>query len=69
MRVTPSVAREAGRSHNPLSNHCDIVDAIKATVIAPGPGKDLAARLGGLEADLARLPAEARSGAPVMLRR
>lgn len=62
VRITPaSVAREAGRSRNPLyTTHRDILDEIEAAANAPGPGRDLAARLGELEAELAMLRAEAR---------
>jgi hypothetical protein len=62
VRITPaSVAREASRSRNPLyTTHRDILDEIGAAASAPGPGKDLAARLAELEAELAMLRAEAR---------
>jgi hypothetical protein len=62
VRITPaSVAREAGRSRNPLyATHRDILDEIGAAANAAGPGKDLAARLAELEAELAMLRAEAR---------
>jgi hypothetical protein len=62
VRITPaSVAREAGRSRNPLyTTHRDILDEIGAAANAPGPGKDLAARLAELEAELAVLRTEAR---------
>lgn len=63
VRITPaSVAREAGRSRNPLyTTHRDILDEIEAATNAPGPGRDLATRLSELEAELARFRAEARS--------
>jgi hypothetical protein len=56
-----SVAREAGRSRNPLyTTHRDILDEIEAAANAPGPAKDLAAKVGELEAEIAMLRAEAR---------
>ena len=62
MRITPAaVAREAGRSRNPLyTTHRDILDEINAAAAAPGPGKDLAARVAELEAIIAELRAHAR---------
>ncbi|MGB3581940.1 MAG: hypothetical protein WBA40_12630 [Roseiarcus sp.] len=62
MRITPAaVAREAGRSRNPLyTTHRDILDEINAAAEAPGPGKDLAARVAELEAIIAELRAHAR---------
>ena len=61
-RISPaSVAREAGRSRNPLyTTHRDILDEIEAAANASGPGKDLAARVRELEAEIAMLRAEAR---------
>ena len=46
-RITPAaVAREAGRSRNPLyTTHRDILDEITAAAAAPGPGKDLTGRV------------------------
>ena len=60
MRITPAaVAREAGRSRNPLyTTHRDILDEINAAAEAPGPGKDLAARVAELEAIIAELRAQ-----------
>lgn len=62
VRITPaSVAREAGRSRNPLyTTHRDILDEIEAAGASDIPVRDLAARLAELEAELARLRAEAR---------
>lgn len=62
MRITPAaVAREAGRSRNPLyTTHRDILDEINAAAEAPGPGKYLAARVAELEAIIAELRAHAR---------
>lgn len=62
VRITPaSVAREAGRSRNPLyTTHRDILDEIEAAGASDMPVRDLAARLAELEAELARLRAEAR---------
>ena len=57
VRITPaSVAREAGRSRNPLyTTHRDILNEIEAAAKAPGPAKDLAARVSELEEQLAKL--------------
>ena len=62
MRITPAaVAREAGRSRNPLyTTHRDILDEIDAAAGGRGPGKDLAARVAELEAIIAELRAHAR---------
>lgn len=62
IRITPAaVAREAGRSRNPLyATHRDILDEIAAAAAGPGPAKDLAARVADLEAELAGLRANAR---------
>jgi hypothetical protein len=62
VRITPAaVAREAARSRNPLyATHRDILDEIAAAAAGPGPAKDLAARVTELEAELARLRADAR---------
>lgn len=62
VRITPaSVAREAGRSRNPLyTNHRDILDEIEAAAHADVPVRDLAARLVELEGELVRLRAESR---------
>ncbi len=61
MRITPAaVAREAGRSRNPLyTTHRDILDEIIAAA-APGPSKDLTARVAELEAIIAELREGAR---------
>ncbi len=62
LRITPAaVAREAGRSRNPLyTTHRDILDEIAAAAAAPGRGKDLAARVAVLEALVAELRERAR---------
>jgi hypothetical protein len=62
IRITPAaVAREAGRSRNPLyTTHRDILDEINAAAAAPGAGKDLVARVAELEAIIAELRADAR---------
>lgn len=62
VRITPAaVAREAGRSRNPLyTTHRDILDEIIAAAAAPGTGKDLAARVAELEAIIVELRADAR---------
>lgn len=62
VRITPaSVAREAGRSRNPLyTTHRDILDEIEAASACDIPVRDLAARLAELEGELVRLRAEAR---------
>ena len=62
MRITPAaVAREAGRSRNPLyTTHRDILDEITAAAAAPGPGKDLPGRVAELEAIIAKLREGAR---------
>jgi hypothetical protein len=62
VRITPaSVAREAGRSRNPLyTTHRAILDEIEAAAGAPGPAKDLAAKVAALEAELASLRVDAR---------
>jgi hypothetical protein len=62
IRITPAaVAREAGRSRNPLyTTHRGILDEINAAVAAPGAGKDLAARIAELEAIIVELRADAR---------
>ncbi len=62
VRITPaSVAREAGRSRNPLyTTHRDVLDEIEAASASSIPVRDLAARLVDLEGQLARLRAEAR---------
>jgi hypothetical protein len=60
--ITPAaVAREAGRSRNPLyTTHRDILDEIHAAAGAPGLGKDLAVRVAELEAIVAELRDDAR---------
>lgn len=62
IRITPAaVAREAGRSRNPLyTTHRDILDEINAAAAAPGAGKDLAARVAELAAIIVGLQADAR---------
>ena len=62
VRITPaSVAREAGRSRNPLyTTHRDILDEIEASAGAATPARDLAARITKLEAELAQMRADAR---------
>ncbi len=62
VRISPaSVAREAGKSRNPLyTTHRDILDEIEAAVQAPGPSKDLAARVTEMEVEIAQLRSEAR---------
>jgi hypothetical protein len=62
VRISPaSVAREAGRSRNPLyTTHRDILDEIEAAAGGPTPATDLAARIAELESDLADLRAAAR---------
>lgn len=62
VRITPvAVAREAGRSRNPLyATHRDILDEIDAARGGPTPARDLAARLAELEDELAALRADAR---------
>jgi hypothetical protein len=62
VRITPaSVAREAGRSRNPLyTTHRDILDEIEAAAGGPTPAHDLATRIVELEAELVRMRAAAR---------
>lgn len=65
VRISPaSVAREARKSRNPLyTTHRDILDEIEAAVQAPeapGPSKDLAARVTEMEVEIAQLRSEAR---------
>jgi hypothetical protein len=62
VRITPAaVAREAGRSRNPLyTTHRGILDEINAAAAAPGAGKDLVARVAELEAIIVELRAGAR---------
>ena len=57
VRITPaSVAREAGRSRNPLyTTHRDILDEIEVAAEGPTPMRDLAARIAELEASLCLL--------------
>jgi hypothetical protein len=61
-RITPAaVAREAGRSRNPLyTTHRDILDEITAAAAASGPGKDLTGRVAELEAIIVELREGAR---------
>ena len=61
VRITPAaVAREAGRSRNPLyTTHRDILDEIEAAAAPGTPTRDLAVRIAELEAELTRLRAEA----------
>jgi len=61
-RITPAaVAREAGRSRNPLyTTHRDILDEITAAAAAPGSGKDLTGRVAELEAIIVELREGAR---------
>ena len=65
VRITPaSVAREAGRSRNPLyTTHKAILEEIEVASGGATPASDLAAKVLHLEADLARLRAEAEPGA------
>jgi hypothetical protein len=62
VRITPaSVAREAGRSRNPLyTTHRNILDEIEAAASGATPARDLAARIVELEAELARMRVAAR---------
>lgn len=62
VRISPaSVAREAGKSRNPLyETHRDILDEIEAASQAPGPAKDLAARVREMGAEIALLRSDAR---------
>jgi hypothetical protein len=62
VRITPaSVAREAGRSRNPLyTTHREILDEIEVAAEGPTPMRDLAARIAELEAALAHLRSDAR---------
>jgi hypothetical protein len=57
VRITPaSVAREAGRSRNPLyTTHRAILEEIAAAVKRPTPSKDLAAVIAELRATIADL--------------
>jgi hypothetical protein len=61
-RITPAaVAREAGRSRNPLyTTHRDILDEITAAAAASGPRKDLTGRVAELEAIIVELREGAR---------
>ncbi|RWX66051.1 hypothetical protein EN780_16290 [Mesorhizobium sp. M4B.F.Ca.ET.089.01.1.1] len=62
VRISPaSVAREAGKSRNPLyTTHRDILDEIEAAAEGPGPSKDLAEKVRELEAEIALLRADAK---------
>lgn len=62
VRISPaSVAREAGRSRNPLyTTHRDILDEIEAATGSPTPARDLATRIAELESKLEDLRAAAR---------
>ncbi len=57
VRITPAaVAREAGRSRNPLyTTHREILEEITQAATARGPGMDMAARIAELEAIIAEL--------------
>ena len=62
VKITPtSVAREAGRSRNPLyTSHRDILYEIEAAAGPGTPARDLAARIATLETELTHLRADAR---------
>lgn len=62
VKITPtSVAREAGRSRNPLyTSHRDILDEIEAAAGPGTPARDLAARIATLETEMTHLRADAR---------
>lgn len=62
VRISPaSVAREAGKSRNPLyTTHRDILDEIEAALQTPGPSKDLAAKIEEMAVEIAQLRSEAR---------
>lgn len=62
VRISPaSVAREAGRSRNPLyTTHRNILDEIDAAARGPTPARDLAACIAELKAELAELRALVR---------
>lgn len=62
IRITPaSVAREAGRSRNPLyTTHRDILEEIEIATAACEPTQSLAGRIAELEATIARLKQEVR---------
>ena len=62
VKITPtSVAREAGRSRNPLyTSHRDILDETEAAAGPGTPARDLAARIATLETELTHLRADAR---------
>ena len=62
VRITPaSVARESGRSRNPLyTTHRAILDEIAAAVERPTPAKDLAAVIAELKTTIADLRERAR---------
>lgn len=62
VRITPaSVAREAGRSRNPLyTTHRAVLDEIAAAVEGPTPANDLATVIAELRAALAEHRAQAR---------
>ena len=62
VRITPAaVAREAGRSRNPLyTTHREILEEITQAAITPGPGVDMAARIRELESIVAQLRDKAR---------
>ncbi|WP_065091972.1 hypothetical protein [Rhizobium leucaenae] len=62
VKISPaSVAREAGKSRNPLyTTHRDILEEIEAAMQTPGPSKDLAAKVREMEAEIALLRADAR---------
>lgn len=62
VRISPaSVAREAGRSRNPLyKTHRDILDEIQAALQTPSPSKDLAAKIEKMTVEIAQLRSQAR---------
>lgn len=62
VRITPAaVAREAGRSRNPLyTTHRAILDELAATAERPTPARDLAAVITELKATIADLRERAR---------
>lgn len=62
VRITPaSVAREAGRSRNPLyATHRDILDEIEAATGSCAPARDLVTRIATLKTELTYLRVEAR---------
>jgi hypothetical protein len=65
VRITPAaVAREAGRSRNPLyTTHRELLAEIEVATKGPTPAADLAATIARLEAEIAELRAAARQHA------